>query len=108
MINFCHIKNVVCENTGVGRPLLLNYKCECLGDSYSGRHCENTAQKIITRKMVSKSFSYVAIIALTSVATFIIIMDILKYCFGIDPVETERERMRRKRQVKKPKRRVNH
>ena len=52
-------------------------------------------------KMVSKSFAYVAIIAIASVAAFVVIMDILKYCFGIDPVEEERKRMREEKRAKK-------
>ena len=94
-INNC--TNVTCLNNGVCRPLLMNYTCECLGDSYSGRHCETTSPKIIVYKIVSQSFAYVAILALTSVAMFIVIMDILKYCFGIDPVHEERERLRREK-----------
>jgi hypothetical protein len=81
----------------------MNYKCECLGESYSGRHCEITATKIKIYKIVSKSFAYVAIIAMISVAMFIVIMDILKYCFGIDPVYEERERIRRSKKAKKRK-----
>jgi hypothetical protein len=38
-----------------------------------------------------------------SVAMFIVIMDVLKYCFGIDPVDKERERIRRQKQAKKRK-----
>jgi hypothetical protein len=38
-----------------------------------------------------------------SVAIFIIIMDILKYCFGIDPVREELEQIRRKKQARKRK-----
>ena len=57
-------------------------------------------------KFVSKSFAYIAIIAMTSVAMFIVIMDILKYCFGIDPVENERERMRREKDARRRKRPV--
>jgi hypothetical protein len=34
---------------------------------------------------------------------FIVIMDVLKYGFGIDPVEKERERIRRKKMEKKRK-----
>jgi hypothetical protein len=52
---------------------------------------------------VSKSFAYVAITAMTTVAMFVIIMDILKYCFGIDPVHEERERIRREKRAKKRK-----
>jgi hypothetical protein len=97
-INNC--KNVKCLNNGICRPLLMNYTCECLGESYSGRHCEITAVKLKIYKIVSKSFAYIGIIALISVAMFIIIMDILKYCFGIDPVHEERKRIRRKKRDK--------
>jgi hypothetical protein len=100
-INYCH--NITCENQGVCHPLLLNYSCECLGDSYFGRHCEFTTKRIIIYKIVSKSFAYVAIIAMASVAMFVIIMDILKYCFGIDPVHEEREKIRREKRAKKRK-----
>ena len=99
MINFC--ENVTCQNKGVCRPLLRNYTCECLGDNYySGRHCELTASKIKIYKIVSQSFAYIGILVLISVVMFIIIMDILKYCFGIDPVRSERRRIRRKRRAK--------
>jgi len=81
----------------------MNYTCECFGEHYSGRHCEITAIKIKIYKIVSKSFAYIAIIALISVGMFIVIMNILKYCFGIDLVHEERERIRRKKQAKKRK-----
>lgn len=51
--------------------------------------------------MVSKSFAYIGIVAMVSVVIFIVVMDILKYCFGIDPVREERERLRRERQIKR-------
>ncbi len=69
----------------------------------SGRHCEFTATAIVIYKIVSKSFGYVAIIAMISAVMFIVIMDILKYCFGIDPVHEERQRIRQKKQVNKRK-----
>ncbi len=100
-VNFC--LNNTCQNNGVCHSLFMNYTCECLGDSYSGRHCEITATKIKIYKIVSKSFAYVAIIALIIFAMFIIIMDILKYCFGIDPVHEERQRIRRQKQARKRK-----
>lgn len=46
---------------------------------------------------MSKTFGYIAIIALFTVVGFFVIMDILKYCFGIDPVREERELLRRRR-----------
>jgi UDP-N-acetylmuramyl pentapeptide phosphotransferase/UDP-N-acetylglucosamine-1-phosphate transferase len=51
--------------------------------------------------IVSKSVASVAIIAMTTVAMFVIIMDILKYYFGIDVTRKELERIRRKKQVKR-------
>ncbi len=45
----------------------------------------------------------IAILVMVSAVTFIIIMDILKYYFGIDPVERERERIRRAKRAKKHK-----
>jgi hypothetical protein len=90
-------------NNGVCRPLLLDYKCECLSEYYSGRHCEIKTKKMIIFKFVSKSFAYIAIIAMASVITFVMIMDILKYCFGIDPVHVKRERYRRQKQARRRK-----
>jgi hypothetical protein len=95
MINYCH--NVTCHNRAICRPLLSDYKCECLTSSYSGRHCENVARSIVAREIVAKSFAYVVIIALSMVIIFIAILDILKYGFGIDPVRNERELLRRQR-----------
>jgi hypothetical protein len=82
----------------------MNYTCECLGDSYYGRHCENIITKIKVYQTVSKSFAYIAITTLTITVMFIVIMDILKYCFGIDPVDEERERIRRLKDLKNRKR----
>ncbi len=46
-------------------------------------------------------FTYIAIIILVATAGFIIVLDILKYGFDIDPVREERERMRYKRALLK-------
>jgi hypothetical protein len=81
----------------------MNYTCECLGNSFFGRHCEIVAIKIKIYRIVSKSVAYVAIIVIGSTAMFIVIMDILKYCFGIDPVDEERERLRREKPAKRRK-----
>ena len=99
MTNYCH--NISCNDHGICRPRLNNYSCECFGDSYYGEHCEKTAMKIIILKTVSKSFAYIAILAMVVVGMFVVIMDILKYCFGIDPVEEERQIIRREKQKKK-------
>ncbi|CAF1315687.1 unnamed protein product [Adineta ricciae] len=102
LVNHCDLKNITCHNNGICQPLFLNYTCECLGNNYySGRHCEITSRKIVIFKFVSKSFSYIAMII---VAMFIVIMDILKYCFGIDPVAEKRRRIRREKLLEKRKR----
>ena len=99
MINYCH--NINCQNNGICRPLLMNYTCECLGDSFSGRHCEDVATKIVVLRYVSKSVGYIAIIFLVCTALFFIIMDALKYIFGIDITKDELERIRKEKAKRK-------
>lgn len=100
MINHCD--NITCENKGICRPSLLIYTCECLY-GYYGQHCETATATLVIYQIVSTSFAYVAIIAMGAVVMFVVVMDILKYCFGIDPVEEEREKMRQQRRAKKRK-----
>jgi hypothetical protein len=100
-INYCEI--ITCQNKGLCRPLFMNYTCECLGDSYFGRHCEIIAPKILMYKIFSKSSASIAIIAMASVVMFVIIMDALKYFFHIDLIRAELERIRREKQLKKKK-----
>jgi hypothetical protein len=102
IINYC--QNVLCQNNGVCRSLFRNFTCECLGESYSGRFCEITASKTVVHQKVSRSLGYIAILAITSLAMFVISMDTLKYCFGIDPVREDLERIRQKKQAMKTKR----
>ena len=72
---------------------------------YSGRHCEITAHALVTRKTVSKSFSYVAILSISLLVGIIILLDVLKYLFHIDPAGTHRLRRKRQRNLsKKPQR----
>ncbi|CAF1637334.1 unnamed protein product [Adineta ricciae] len=100
-IDYC--VNATCYNNAVCRSLLGNYTCECLSDSYSGRHCEIVAKKFIVYQSVCKSFAYIAIIAMASVVLFVIVMDALKYCFGSDLTRSELERIRREKRAKKRK-----
>jgi hypothetical protein len=74
-----HCENVTYMNYGVCRPLFRDYKCKCFNGSFYGIYCEITAMKIIIFRIVSKSFAFIAIIAMVSVVTFIIVMDVLKY-----------------------------
>lgn len=98
-MNFCPQKT--CYNRGQCRPLVGHSKCECLEGSYTGDQCEKEERHLKIRRFIAKSFAYVAILAMLSVALFVIIMDILKYVFGIDPVEEERERMRQEKRRRK-------
>ena len=65
---------------------MLGYKCECLGDSYFGQHCEATSSRTVLLQTISRSSAYIAIIAIATVAVFIVTMDVLRYGFRIDPV----------------------
>ena len=89
--------NVTCQNNGVCRSSLLNYTCQCLGVSYSGRHCEIKATATVVKQAVSRSFAFVGIVALVSVLTFIVTMDVLRYGFGVDPIDRSAEQASRRR-----------
>ena len=95
LIDYCH--DITCLNKGMCRSVPPSYECVCLSEIYSGRHCENIARSIIIRQYVSKAFGYIAILALVFVVGFVVIMDILKYVFGIDPVHEDRKFLRRRR-----------
>ncbi|UJR32393.1 hypothetical protein I4U23_019855 [Adineta vaga] len=101
-INYC--ENVKCSNGGICRPLFRDYVCECLGTSYSGRHCELVANLLYIRRIVSKSVGYIALLSIIGVFLLVIILDILKYFFKIDPAKHELEKLKRKQQEKNIKR----
>ena len=94
-IDYCY--NVTCLNKGICQSLPFDYKCQCTSSSFSGRHCENIAKSAIVYQYTWKAFAFIAILALSIVVGFIIIIDVLKYGFGIDPVREERDRLRRRR-----------
>ena len=47
------------------------------------------------RQITSKTFGYIAIIALVTVALFVLTMDVMKYVFGIDVAPTEADESQR-------------
>ena len=98
-VDYC--KNITCENNAVCRSLTGYYLCECLGDSFSGLHCEIISRRTAIYQAVSKSLGYIAILSLTVFVLFILIMDLLKYGFGIDPVREERELLEKEKQARK-------
>jgi hypothetical protein len=97
-MNLC--QNVQRSNGGVCRPSFLNYTCECLGESFSGRHCEVISWNIINRQRWSKCIAYIAIIAMVTVAVLVVPMDVLKYDFGIDPTKQELNEMEETKEKK--------
>ena len=88
-----------CLNGGVCRSLVGGYQCECLTDSYSGRHCEKAANGVNIREILVKSFVSVAILVICTVAMFIAVMDVLNYVFGINPAK----KFLKEQSLKKPK-----
>ena len=93
--DYCH--NITCKNGGSCRPLVGNFTCDCPTEDYSGEFCENLSPKIKVLQLVSKSFAFVAILSIVSVAIFVIVMDVLKYFFNIDPSRVELERLQREK-----------
>lgn len=101
MINYC--SDDICLNAGVCQSSLLSYSCLCLAGSYAGRTCEVAEKRLVTLQMVSRSFAYVAIIAIVGVAIVVVVLDILKYCFGIDPVHRKRQKKKSRQRKKRKK-----
>ena len=95
LIHRCHQNP--CLNRGVCQRLPLDYKCDCLTSDYSGRHCEHVSTRLLIRQYISKGIAYVCIFAIVITVGFVIVMDGLKYIFGIDPVRGERDAIRRGR-----------
>ena len=55
----------------------------------------------MANEIAAKSLGYIAILALVSVTTFVVLMDVLKYGFGIDPARAEQERLQRQKLSRK-------
>lgn len=92
-----------CLNAGVCKSLLLNYSCLCLSGSYSGEVCQIRAQRLTTFQIISKSFGYMAIVSIVGVGMFVAVMDVLKYVFGIDPVDRKRQAMKSRKMRRRKK-----
>lgn len=100
-INLC--RNVTCANNGICKMIDMNWKCFCLSDTlYYGEYCQHRTNALKVKIALTKSFASVAISAITITCSFVILMDVLKYVFKIDPVKTERHRRKRKRRRNHP------
>ena len=101
MTDYC--QNITCLNRGFCRSLFLDCKCECLSNSFSGRHCEEVSTNIFILRTFSKTCGYICVVALSSAAIIVITCDVLKYAFQIDLAHRElrwikQKRIRRKNQ----------
>ena len=89
--------NITCKNRGICTTVDQAWKCYCLDSSlYYGDYCQYKTMKLQIREILSKSFASVAIGAIVTTCGFVILMDILKYAFNIDPVMGERESYRKR------------
>ena len=102
--------DIKCGNNAFCSSTYLSWSCRCLDDSlYYGEYCEYESTELKIKQVLSKSFASIAIVAIFSVFLFVITMDVLKFVFGIDPVDREQQALatqRRKRRYKRPKRQV--
>jgi hypothetical protein len=109
--------NITCQNNGICISNSGNWSCSCISSVlYSGTYCQIKSSSLRTKEIVSRSFAGVAIGCLATVVGFVVIMDILKYFFNIDPVENEfrswkdkkaDQRREERRQERKRKNKVN-
>ena len=97
--------NISCKNNGICKTIDLTWKCICLDPTlYYGNYCERQTSALAVKKALTKSFASVAITALVLTCSFVIIMDVLKYLFHIDPAKEARmKRAKAKRTAPKRK-----
>jgi hypothetical protein len=98
--------NITCENRGMCQTYDLIWKCLCLDPSlYYGDYCQYETGKLKLHIILSKSFASIAIGAIITTCTLVVVMDVLKYAFNIDPVAYERESYRRRMEERRRARR---
>ncbi|CAF4200017.1 unnamed protein product, partial [Adineta steineri] len=100
-INYC--SNINCHHHGICRLSLTDYVCHCFNGRY-GQNCELITKEKNIYQIISKSIAYVAIIGIVSEVSFVIIMDILKYGFGIDPTRKTIKYIRKQKSFQNRKR----
>jgi hypothetical protein len=89
--------NITCENGGMCQTIDFMWKCTCLDSAYYyGVYCQLKTNKLVVLQVLSKSFASIAIATIITTCSFIVVMDILKYIFHIDPVRYERDSYRKR------------
>jgi hypothetical protein len=104
-VNLC--ANISCANNGICKTTNMAWKCICLDPTlYYGEYCQIQTTALQVKKTVSKSFASIAITAIVLTCSFIVLMDILKYGFHVDPIKTERMLKQQEAQAEKEAKRV--
>lgn len=94
--------NITCQNNGFCKTTDLVWKCICIDDKlFYGDYCEFQSNSLKVLKALSRSFASVAITAIALTCSFVILMDLLKYVFHIDPAKGERAAKAAEKQAKK-------
>ncbi|CAF0764349.1 unnamed protein product [Adineta ricciae] len=94
--------NITCQNDGLCVSKYGNWSCVCTNsDLYSGTYCEYKSSSLRAKEVVSRSFACVAIGCISTVIAFIIIMDILKYGFKVNPAGSEIQTWREKKRLQR-------
>ncbi|CAF2139823.1 unnamed protein product [Rotaria magnacalcarata] len=98
--------NITCENRGICQTVAMQWKCSCLDSAYYyGDLCQFKTNKLKIREILSSSFAFIAIGVISVTCGFVVVMDVLKYVFHIDPVECERDNYRKRREAQRRARR---
>jgi len=94
--------NITCLNNGICQTIDMKWKCICLDSSfYYGDYCQFQTSSLKIREALSRSLASVAISVIAVTCSFVILMDILKYVFHVDPVEDVREKYRKQKEEAK-------
>ena len=91
--DFC--SDVKCENDGVCQSRSVTYQCLCVSDSYSGVYCEVVSGKIRMYRISALTIACASIAMIVGCATFVVVMDVLKYVFGIHVAKVKQFKKRR-------------
>jgi hypothetical protein len=84
-------KNVTCSNGGNCIADYSNFSCNC-PTYFNGIFCEDKDSDLIVLETVSASISVVGIIAITSWCLFILLMDLSRYVFKMEPGDLSKQR----------------
>lgn len=96
--------NIKCENDGKCISSYGNWSCRCTNnDLYSGTYCEIKSSSLRTKEIITRSLTAVVIGCIATVMGFVILMDVLKYVFKIDPVHRKADQFKNKTSEKKKK-----